>query len=43
MFHMKSCVPGINCTVEAEEGLYLEGGRIQSQDVAAVIQNDTKV
>lgn len=26
MFHMKSCVPGINCTVEAEEGLYLEGG-----------------
>ena len=43
MFHMKSCVPGINCTVEAEEGLYLEGGRIESQEVAAVLKCDTNV
>lgn len=43
MFHVKSCVPGINYTVEADEGLYLEGGRIESQEVAAVLKCDTNV
>lgn len=43
MFHVKSCVPGINYTVEADEGLYLEGGLIESQEVAAVLKCDTNV
>ena len=43
MFHVKSCVPGIKYTVEADEGLYLEGGLIESQEVAAVLKCDTNV
>lgn len=36
-----SCVAGIKITSEQAEGLYLEGGKIESQEVAAVLKCDT--
>lgn len=38
-----SCVPGVTTTFEQEEGLYIEGGSIGSQEIAAVLKCDTNV
>ena len=38
-----SYLPGVTTTLEHEEGLYIEGGILQTQEIAAVLKCDTNV